>query len=265
MTSTPSKQGENIDTSNNDEVVPELPSLEGNLTKSRFSIYKDKIIESLKSGGNTDTDMVKVKAKLPENDDKKDEIVEEILVTYKSSDGKNFEKNIELTCNVCYDDEFTPCELIEYTFDDKKWYLSNACKDCIVGYRSMKFKNWKDSIENPTCEAAFKRMLKLGVITHMFDKMIFPSPEDEEHLYQVHDDKGKVVDIPRPVSGMRIWKPIEKEYENVCSRLDGAPETKEECEKLWKEMIETFNRKYGQDVIDSWLNAPGKANNTEKI
>ena len=69
------------------------------------------------------------------------------------------------------------------------------------------------------------------------------------------DHKGKIVQIPRPVSAMRIWDPSKNKYQDVRARLDGAPDTEEELQELWQGMIATFKRKYGKELVVSWMNA----------
>ena len=55
-------------------------------------------------------------------------------------------------------------------------------------------------MHNPDCEAAFKRMLQVGLITTLYDHAIFPTAEADRAAYEVRNEKGKVVPIPHPVS-----------------------------------------------------------------
>lgn len=67
-------------------------------------------------------------------------------------------------------------------------------------WRSRKFALWLKQMHNPDCEAAFKRMLQVGLITTLYDHAIFPTAEADRAAYEVRNEKGKVVPIPHPVS-----------------------------------------------------------------
>lgn len=223
------------------------PKLEG-IEKARWDIYAPVVkAEISKPITNVKATVSTVKSEEKNGEDKS---VENIEVT--TNDGKS--TTLELTCNICYED-YTAAELVEFSFNDKDWYLSNVCESCLAYYKEKKFAIWKEHILKPVCEASFKRLLKIGVITTMFDHLAFPSPEHEKAQYQVQDDNGKTVPIPRPVSGMRNWDPKNQKYKNINIHLKGAPENNEEKEKLWATMLDEFNNKYGKVMIDEWLKA----------
>ena len=63
---------------------------------------------------------------------------------------------VELEDKITMED-LSPSQLIEYTFyENGPWFLAPMSLLSLEGYRKTKFKNWKNMIENPTCEAAFK-------------------------------------------------------------------------------------------------------------
>merc|ERR1712157_114756 len=109
-------------------------------------------------------------------------------------------------------------------------------------------KNWKNMIENPTCEAAFKRLLGIGLITDMFDHVAFPSPDDEKNDWIVQDEHGKDVVIPRPVKALRVWDPKKRNYNKVEAHLDGAPKA-DEAEAYWNEMLKKFKKKEAMSTL----------------
>ena len=119
---------------------------------------------------------------------------------------------------------------------------------------SSKFKNWKKMIQHPVCEAAFKRLLNIGLITNMFDHIAFPSPEHEEKEWNVKDDHGRKVVIPRPVQALRVWNVERRAYDAVRAHLDGAPE-EEQAEAVWAAMLREFTQQRGDEDIDGLLNA----------
>ena len=63
-------------------------------------------------------------------------------------------------------DDLAPSQLVEYRFDETgPWMLGNVSFLALEEYRKVKFDYWKNLMLNPTCEAAFKRMLKVGCVT----------------------------------------------------------------------------------------------------
>lgn len=95
--------------------------------------------------------------------------------------------------------------------------------DPVTVVRSDRYQAWKKMLENPDCEAAFRRMLQAGtnqifhykieiyvtiiffcqcvvifnfcffysgIITHMYDHFMFPTPDSLKEKYQVTDEKN---------------------------------------------------------------------------
>jgi len=156
-------------------------------------------------------------------------------------------EEVELEDKITMED-MNPSELVEYTFSDQ-WMLAPMSLPSMVGYRGMKFKHWKGMIEQPVCEAAFKRLLNIGLITNMFDNVAFPSPEEEKKDWIVQDEHGKDHQIPRPVKALRVWNVKERCYKEVSAHLDGAP-TADEAPKYWEDMLHKFKMQRGEDYIN---------------
>eukprot|EP00484_Ammonia_sp_Unknown_P028433 CAMPEP_0197032528 /NCGR_PEP_ID=MMETSP1384-20130603/11194_1 /TAXON_ID=29189 /ORGANISM="Ammonia sp." /LENGTH=321 /DNA_ID=CAMNT_0042462211 /DNA_START=101 /DNA_END=1066 /DNA_ORIENTATION=+ len=142
---------------------------------------------------------------------------------------------------------------VEYTFyDDGPWFVGEISLQSLEYYKQCKFAEWRKQIQHPVCEAAFKRLLCIGLITNIFDRFVFTSPEEEKKEYVVQDDHGKNVDIPRPVNKLRIWNVGNRCYESVSPQLKGAPDAKE-AEKYWQDMLQEFRETRGEDYINGLL------------
>lgn len=104
-------------------------------------------------------------------------------------------------------EELSPCDLVEYKFENGDFLVSKVGVDALEMYRGMKFVAWKKMVLGmwKDCLASFVRLLKTGPICHMFDPMIFPEAPGEERKWQVIDSAGKVRAIPHPVREMRIY------------------------------------------------------------
>jgi len=189
-----------------------------------------------------------------DDDDEDQELTETIVVI--NDEGKGIV--IQMEDKIMMDD-VSPSALVEYTFDTERgeWMLAPMGLMSLEGYRRSKFQNWKHMIEHPVCEAAFKRLLNIGLITNMFDHVAFPSPEHEEKEWIVKDEHDRDVVIPRPVKALRIWNVKNRGYDTVRAHLDGAPK-EEEAEAYWEEMVRKFKEERGEEYIDSLLSAFGK-------
>ena len=107
--------------------------------------------------------------------------------------------------------------------------------------------------ENPTCEAQFRRMLQIGVVSRLYDPHLFPTPEKAKASYQVTDEKtGKLITLPHPVTGLRIWNAEKQAYEQIDPLLTGAP-TDADAPAYWVGMMQSFEDKHGADYIKSLL------------
>merc|ERR1712194_952589 len=82
------------------------------------------------------------------------------------------------SCQITFED-LTPSDCIEYSFADEpgQWNLAQVSLEALETYRGMKFDAWKNMLDKPTCEAQFRRMLNIGVVTQLFDPQLFPTPE----------------------------------------------------------------------------------------
>merc|ERR1719158_184357 len=82
----------------------------------------------------------------------------------------------------------------------------------------------------PTCEAQFRRMLQIGMISRLYDPQVFPTPESSKAKYQVTDERtGKLIELPHPVSGLRLWDARAQKYRSVETKLNNAPEEKDKA------------------------------------
>jgi hypothetical protein len=162
-----------------------------------------------------------------------------------------------VSCTVTFDD-MSLSECVEYCFADEqpypKWHLAKVSVIAIEDFKAKKFKLWENQLKAPECEAAFRRLLQQGPIRNVYDKFIFPTPEECASKYKVTDEhSGKVVDIPHQVSRMRIWNPVEQAYDEFDPGLVGAPTNPLDTEKYWSSFLEELRESRGKDYIDSLL------------
>ena len=156
-----------------------------------------------------------------------------------------------------------PSGLVEYTFAEDggsaasagPWFLAPSSLDALTMYRASKFKEWKKLLEKPSCEAALKRMLQIGIITNRYDSQLLKTfPAEDEAKYQVTDDNGKVVNLPHPVTGCRIWNAGTGSYDAVDPHLDGAPAPGADAEKAWGELLDMLKDQLGAEAVEALMN-----------
>lgn len=157
---------------------------------------------------------------------------------------------IELLDKIMYDD-VSPSLMVEYTYaKNGEWFLSSTTKEYLESYRAIKFKNWRDLLQETTCKSTFRRLMINGLITKLYGEDLFPSSEKDKKDWQVIDENGKLVSIPRTVYALRVWNAVKLCYEEIDVRLDGAPAENEEQE-YWNNMLDTFKNQRGINFINN--------------
>lgn len=123
-------------------------------------------------------------------------------------------------------------------------------------YRASKFKAWRELLLDGggKCVVTFRRMLKTGLVTQMYDTMAFPSPAEEASDWKTKDANGKTIDVPRPVYAIRVWDAAEKKHSALGTKLDGAPEPAEE-EGYWQKLLVEVKEKIGAEEVESHISA----------
>tara|TARA_B100000795_G_C22717742_1_gene406171 strand:+ start:106 stop:999 length:894 start_codon:yes stop_codon:yes gene_type:complete len=142
------------------------------------------------------------------------------------------------TCNLC--------AFPEFQFEaGEQWRMCTGGAMSIGSYRGMKFAMYEKSIKAcpPPCMAGLARMIHVGPVTKLYENadvgsQIFPMSKEEMLNFQHTRPDGKVVNLPRVVHALRVFKPATGTYELLPMRLDGAPEN-EEQEGIWFDNLVT--------------------------
>ena len=184
--------------------------------------------------------------------DRTDDELKEIIVGVSQRTARVVVPTV--SCQISYEDlSLSQCP--EYRFeDDPQWRIAQLSLLALDDFKLKKFKLWEHQINEPECEAAFRRLLQQGPIRNVFDKFIFPSSEEIAKKYKVTDEhSGKTVDVPHQVSEMRIWSPSTGVYETLDCSLVGAPKNDGEAMEYWtkkmREMVELRGREYIESLI----------------
>ena len=158
-------------------------------------------------------------------------------------------------CGISYE-ELSPTQLVEYQYEEGgAWALSKVSLEPLEYYKSSKFKAWREMLDTPSCEAAFARMIQAGPLNCIYDKLGFPIPENEQGMWTITDEKsGKLVDIPRPVFGLRIWDAATDSYSSVSPLMGGAPEDATSLAAYWEVTLGELRVKHGDEYITKLLN-----------
>eukprot|EP00929_Paragymnodinium_shiwhaense_P101555 TRINITY_DN6471_c0_g1_i1.p1 TRINITY_DN6471_c0_g1~~TRINITY_DN6471_c0_g1_i1.p1 ORF type:complete len:245 (-),score=48.74 TRINITY_DN6471_c0_g1_i1:347-1081(-) len=158
------------------------------------------------------------------------------------------------SCSITMED-LLPSDCVEYAFGEApgQWRMSQLSRDALETYRSMKFDAWKKMLLEPTCEAQFRRMLQIGLVTRLYDPHVFPTPDDLKSSYQVTDERnGKLITLPHPVAELRVWDASKQAYENIESLLTGAPNDAEK-ESWWTSFLNDLKKSNGEEYIAALL------------
>jgi hypothetical protein len=146
-----------------------------------------------------------------------------------------------------------PCA-VEYQFDaGGAWTLAKVSEGSLEMWRTRKFALWLKQMRNPDCEAAFKRMLQVGLITTLYDHAIFPTDEAHRAQYEVTNERGKKVPIPHPVCALRVWDCEAGAYRAIDPTVEGAPRDAAGAKKFWAELLAELTAKHGAEYMASLM------------
>jgi hypothetical protein len=123
--------------------------------------------------------------------------------------------------------------------EDGPWILSRGTVETITGEKFSLFKKYQDSISEdpPGCLSTLRRMLQAGPITKLYSggggKFGVPvhggfslrMPLEDVEKWQMVNDKGEMIAIPRAAHALRAWNPTTRSYDSIDATLDGAPTT----------------------------------------
>jgi len=177
-----------------------------------------------------------------------------VAVQADSTGGPPTTQQVTGSCQITFED-LSPADCVEYCFPEApgQWAMAQLSKEALETYRGMKFESWKQMLLKPTCEAQFRRMLQIGMITQLFDPNVFPTPESMKSMYQVTDEKtGKQIQLPHPVSELRIWNVVSQKYDTIDPQLKGAPSEAEKA-TWWDNFIQQLKKDHGDEYILSLM------------
>lgn len=89
-------------------------------------------------------------------------------------------------CQITAED-VPPSMLIEYKLEEPcgEWQVAPCTQEALEAYKGAKFASWRKVIDSPSCEAEFRRILRNGLVTRIYDRMLFPTPEALKEKYHV--------------------------------------------------------------------------------
>lgn len=154
------------------------------------------------------------------------------------------------SCQITFED-ISPSECVEYCFAEapSDWAMAQLSLDALETYRGMKFEAWRSMLLSPTCEAQFRRMLQIGMVSELYDPHVFPTPDSMKSKYQVTDERtGKLIQLPHPVGALRVWDAEQQAYRPIDTKLKGAP-AEAEKQSWWANFIKELSDKHGEEYI----------------
>jgi len=133
--------------------------------------------------------------------------------------------------------EASIAQLCEAQFEeDGQWVLSRGALLSVEGEKARLFQLYEETVtkDQPDCLSTLRRMLQAGPITRLYTgggNKFIPShcgfslrmPTQDLEKWQMINDKGEQVDIPREAHAVRVWNATTRSYDEVDGRLNGAP------------------------------------------
>jgi hypothetical protein len=175
-----------------------------------------------------------------------------LCVSCKTADGDVVEtivnsdtmEHLTFTDPIFYEECFIPSFVEAQFVEGGSWTLARGGVPVIEEQKKILFNMYSKDIseENPTCLSTLRRMLQSGPITRVYtgggrpphipshEGFVLRMPADEIKDWTMVNDKGDLVDIPRPALHIRVWNAAKRAYDSIDPLLDGAPTTPQETD-----------------------------------
>ena len=137
----------------------------------------------------------------------------------------------EVTDIISYE-EMSVSDCVEYRFGpEDTWKLCQTSRLVMERFRAEKFGAFEDMLRKTPIPdlKSLASLLAFGPRTRIYDPF-FLNPDREEWKV-VNEQNGKVTEVPRPVTEMRIWDCETQSYVDFDTKLIGSPEG--EAAKAW--------------------------------
>lgn len=118
-------------------------------------------------------------------------------------------------CLVCYEDLDLENAVSYQAKADGPWDISKFCLDCIKRLIETQYMRYINSVRNSTCAREQRALLDRGPPVNVSDRLGFPMAEENE-VHMLYDCGAK---------------------KYLSPRLHGTPETPEERQRVWDELL----------------------------
>jgi hypothetical protein len=165
-------------------------------------------------------------------------------------------RHVTLADPIFYQECLIPSFVEAQFVDGGSWTLARGGAAVIEDQKRTLFQIYAKDIseENPKCLSTLRRMLQGGPITRVYtgggrpphtpshEGFVLRMPPDEVKEWTVLNDRGELVDIPRPALNIRVWNSVTRSYDVINPLLDGAPATPQETDEWFVGVVKQLKR-----------------------
>jgi hypothetical protein len=146
------------------------------------------------------------------------------------------------------------------------WTLSRGTADGIAREKEVLFAKYAETIRQdpPGCLATLRRLLQAAPITTVYsgggngrsvpshEGFALRMPPAEVAAWTTTNDRGEVVDIPRPAFALRVWDAATRAYAHIDPLLNGAPRGEVETEAWFCGVVAKLKGSptWGSELLD---------------
>lgn len=202
-----------------------------------------------------------------------------VAVTCTSVDGETVETivNSDTMHHYTFENPIMMCDesistFVEAQFEEGgEWELSRGTVETIGGEKISLFKKYEDTVKEdpPGCLSTLRRMLQAGPVTKLYSggggKFGVPvhggfslrMPAADVEKWQMLNDKGEMIAIPRSAHALRAWNAETRSYDEIDAVLDGAPRTPEEVDAWFIDVVKKLKASnyVGSKLLDDLVSS----------
>merc|ERR1712166_148936 len=175
-----------------------------------------------------------------------------IAVTCTNDAGETVETILDASLEQCVvEDPIMMTEvalpsLVEAQFESGgAWTVASAGTETLDMERESNFALYEENILKdangpPACMSGLRRMLQSGPVCTLYAKgkgFSLRMPNAEMKDFQTINEQGKVTDVPRPATAIRVWDATARRYTSVETSLAGAPATPEATSAWYVDIV----------------------------
>ena len=159
---------------------------------------------------------------------------------------------------------------VEYCYDDENFYLSFMGVSGIIFHKLNQFDMWLQGFTSDIdlSRNTIDRLVENGFRSHITDTVIFSVPSHIPTVTGTATQSDNLIQQNKrsniPITMARIWNVEKRDYDILDTSLEGAPQTIDEQNEYWQQLLSELDKKYQTKYVENYLSKQLKHNNKLK-